>query len=290
MDLKYTNILVEDDCILIPNDIKNDLKSQVYKTHFFDTSFEAENIIKHHHIDLLVIHNKKILEDIRKNYTKTELPILLLTKDIQKVEDILEYANDFLNASVIKTDLIAKIRHTLNRCHKLKSLIELANKDYLTNTYNKRYFYEIASKAYHESKNIAVYMIDIDNFKAINDTYGHIVGDYAIKELANILKKNTKGKDIVARFGGDEFCVLLRDIDEQNTKLLLDKLKKEVEKNSFYINQTPINFTITVGVTTNKHNSLEEMISFADLELLKAKDEKPKLKLCTNCHSCEEVA
>jgi len=287
MNLKYSTILVEDNCTIISNILKEKLLEQEYKSYFFDTSFEAENLIRHNPIDLVVISNLKFLKELRKKYTKSTLPVLFLTKDVNSIlDEVYENANDFLNIAVINEDLLPKITLTLNRCHKVKNLIELTNRDYLTNTYNKRYFYEAASRAYQTNNNIAICMIDIDNFKHINDKYGHIVGDYAIKELANTLKSNTKGKDIVARFGGDEFCLFLQDISEEDTNSLIHKIKREINETSFKLYNTELNFTISVGVATTKTNSLQDMINHADLELLKEKEKKHNVRLCTNYRYC----
>jgi len=288
MILKHANILVEDNCTIITQQIKDMLKKQEFNTLFFDTSFEAINTIKHQNIDLIIAHNINYIKEIRREFSKESSPILFISHNAdENLQEIYEYANDFINISVLKSDLAAKITLTLSRCQKLKNLIELTNKDYLTNTYNKRYFYEAAGKVYKENKNISLCMIDIDNFKTINDTYGHIVGDYAIKELADILKRNTKGKDIVSRFGGDEFCILLQDISPSDSFKIIQKIKDEIKQKTFKLYNFDINFTISVGVATQKLSSLQEMVNSADIDLLKAKGNKPKVKICTNCKLCE---
>ena len=290
MILKYANVLVEDNCLIIPQKLKQELSLQEFQVHYFDTSFEAIEIVKHKSIDLVIIHNINLLKELRETYSKINLPILLITKNSSNIaSEIYEYANDFLNISVLNEDLIPKIILTLNRCQRLKNLVELTNKDFLTDVYNKRYFYDKAQEIYDTSENIAMCMIDIDNFKMINDTYGHLVGDYAIKELANILKKNIKGKDLVARFGGDEFCILLQDISDKHAKLLLKQIQEEV-KNNFFVafDEVYISFTISAGITTSKGDSLHQMINTSDINLLNSKTSKPKVKICTNCkkYSC----
>lgn len=285
MILKYANVLVEDNCLIIPQKLKQELSLQEFQVHYFDTSFEAIEIVKHKSIDLVIIHNINLLKELRETYSKINLPILLITKNSSNIaSEIYEYANDFLNISVLNEDLIPKIILTLNRCQRLKNLVELTNKDFLTDVYNKRYFYDKAQEIYDTSENIAMCMIDIDNFKMINDTYGHLVGDYAIKELANILKKNIKGKDLVARFGGDEFCILLQDISDKHAKLLLKQIQEEV-KNNFFVafDEVYISFTISTGITTSKGDSLHQMINTSDINLLNSKTSKPKVKICTNC-------
>ncbi len=94
----------------------------------------------------------------------------------------------------------------------------MANTDFLTGARNRRSFFKEINEYIEECKdsgeNFAVAMIDIDKFKNINDTYGHDIGDVAIKELVRIITESIKGSDVVARFGGEEFCVLLKDISK----------------------------------------------------------------------------
>jgi diguanylate cyclase (GGDEF)-like protein len=283
-------ILVENTLIALPKNMKEELNKQNFDVYYFKNGFELINLLKSHNIDLLVIHNLKLLRELRKYYSKTSLPALVLTYTVQEaVNDVYEYANDFVNANVIYDDLIPKIYITLKRCKKVKDLIDLTNKDYMTGVYNKRYFYQEATKIYNNFNDIAICMVDLNNFKMINDTYGHLVGDFAIKELAELLEKNIKGKDLIARFGGDEFCILLRDISEDDTKNYIESLKSIVKKHNFKIMEKDLHLTISVGYTTDKDSSLVQMINKADLNLLSSKKSKPKVKVCTNCNLCKKL-
>jgi len=102
--------------------------------------------------------------------------------------------------------------------------------------------------------------------------------------LAKILEKNTKGKDIVARFGGDEFCILLQDISPQDANELINRIRHKVMQTTFKIAGVELKFTISTGLSTIKGNSLEDMINTADQNLFNSKKlQKPKRKICTNC-------
>jgi len=111
-------------------------------------------------------------------------------------------------------------------------------------------------------------MIDIDNFKKINDTYGHDTGDKVIKALATHINQSIKGKDIVARVGGEEFIILLQDIKTIDAITFLNKICNNISK----ITVENFNFTISIGVSTSKYTSLEEMVSHSDKLLYKAKE------------------
>jgi len=149
-------------------------------------------------------------------------------------------------------------------------LVEQANRDPLTNLYNRRYIYDVASNllniAKREKTDVGIIMIDIDNFKQINDNYGHAVGDEVIKKLSNILTLNTRESDIIARFGGEEFVILLPHTDAEGSTKIASKLRKLVEKE---------NFTVSLGVDNilYEDKDIDESLNRADKALYKAKED-----------------
>ena len=289
MKIENTNILVQENICLLSDTVKNRLQSKPYKTHFFKNTSEAIHLLKKEAVSLIILNNLNMLKEIKKYYSDNSLAVIVILSDTSIVDYyVKEGATDFVNISVLEDDLLPRIDLSLSKCQKIQNLINLTNTDFLTNLSNKRHFYEKAQHIYNTKENLAVCMIDIDDFKMINDTYGHLAGDYAIKELANILKQNIKGKDLVARFGGDEFCILLQDISPNNAYELITKIKNSVKNRTFQIADKNINFTISFGMTTEKKSSLNEMLHFADLNLFNSKlVQKPKRKICTNCNACK---
>jgi len=153
---------------------------------------------------------------IREEFDKDELAVVVLsandTPDLSS-QFISIGANDFLNKPYSEIELITRINSNLELLELFEKTKDMANKDFMTGAYNRRYFFEagqaIFSKAKRSNRDIAVAMFDIDKFKNINDTYGHDVGDVAIIEVATILNEHLREHDLMARFGGEEFCVLL---------------------------------------------------------------------------------
>jgi len=142
----------------------------------------------------------------------------------------------------------------------------------MTKAYNRRYFFEEIKSFYKSSSPFCIAMIDIDKFKKINDTYGHDIGDSVIISLANILKRDTKGGDLVARFGGEEFCVALRDVDKNQAIGFFAKLRKTISDFTLKVDKHSINFTVSVGLSFNDGSTIKEMIKQADEALFKAKE------------------
>jgi len=155
----------------------------------------------------------------------------------------------------------------------LRSLAEL---DHLTQIYNRRFFYEHASLMLLEHgrsrKNISICMIDIDNFKEINDTYGHKAGDLVIKNVCTTIKSLTRQSDIVARYGGEEFIILLPNTTIIDAAHLSNNICNRIAELEISIEQHSITLTVSIGISQyDAPQDLESFIHNADTALYSAK-------------------
>ncbi len=152
-----------------------------------------------------------------------------------------------LNKSNFELSELAKEKNLL-----LEKLKEQANRDPLTNMYNKRHFAIISDSILEltnrSKESLSVIMIDIDKFKNINDTHGHIIGDKILILLANKLMSLVRKSDTIARVEGEEFAILLPNTSATQANILARKIREEVEKTIFEESTTKINFTISLGV------------------------------------------
>ncbi len=151
---------------------------------------------------------------------------------------------------------------------------ELAGTDPLTSVANRRAFYDLAnmelSKARRYQTPISVLYLDIDNFKQINDHFGHHIGDTLLRAVAEAIKKNIRAIDVVARFGGDEFGILLAGTGAEPAALVARKLKKMLQA---LIQDNGWSVTLSVGAVTFEilPDSVDEMINAADSQMYHAK-------------------
>ncbi|WP_297442025.1 sensor domain-containing diguanylate cyclase [Sulfurimonas sp.] len=166
----------------------------------------------------------------------------------------------------------------LYRRVKYHSLVlkEQSIRDYMTGAYNRRYFFDVAEKIFLKSKrkdaSVAIVMTDIDDFKHVNDTYGHSAGDKAIIQMKEIFEKNLRESDLYARFGGEEFCIILDDISKKDVEKLMEKIRKEFEVNVIVAGYHRFSYTVSFGIAYGMLDSLENMISLADKALYKSKE------------------
>ena len=136
--------------------------------------------------------------------------------------------------------------------NKDKKIMELALVDQLTKLYNRRSFYEFANrenlKALRSNEPMCIAMLDIDFFKKINDTYGHIVGDEILKEYSVVVLKYIRKKDIFARFGGEEFILLMTETSKEEAELVVERIRKKVSEYNF---KKAGKVTVSIGLSEN---------------------------------------
>jgi diguanylate cyclase (GGDEF)-like protein/PAS domain S-box-containing protein len=157
-----------------------------------------------------------------------------------------------------------------------EKLKHLASIDPMTQLYNRRYFYDVVQHitdvAKREKTNVSIAMIDIDFFKNINDQYGHQVGDKVIIKLSNLLLEMTRQSDIVCRFGGEEFLVLLPN-NEDGAFDFAEQIRKKVFKTQMNLENKKFNFTVSIGTSLiNLEQDLNSSINIADKALYRAKN------------------
>lgn len=162
---------------------------------------------------------------------------------------------------------------------RISNLSFLATHDFLTGLHNRMDFLKlINSELYRVMRyggELSLVMLDIDFFKKVNDTYGHICGDEILRGLTLLIKKNLRAIDIFARYGGEEFCILLPSTSIENAEKFSEKIRKIVEENIFYFNKKDIKITISLGLTYYNQEmnevTFEELLDTADRALYESK-------------------
>jgi diguanylate cyclase (GGDEF)-like protein len=188
--------------------------------------------------------------------------------DLADVEKKISRANQY----------ITEAQPVLEAKRLMKTLKESSVKDMLTGLYNRRFLEEssegICAGVLRRGALLGLMMLDIDFFKHTNDTFGHDVGDLVLKEVAKIIRNTVRGSDLVIRFGGEEFLVLLLDVKPDDTFGVAEKIRTRVEELKVKITGGIIQKTISIGVsefpTDTQH--FWEAIKYADIALYKAKE------------------
>ncbi len=283
-----TTALVVDDSKLNRTVLVRDLQKILINTLEASSAQEALDIIENtdETISLLLtdydmpeINGIELVSILRKKFPEDVLSIVALsaTNDDNILSEFIKTgANDFIAKPYSFTEFNVRINSSLDTLELFAKTKNLANKDFLTGSYNRRYFFEsseaIIAKNVRKDQNIALATLDIDNFKVVNDTYGHDVGDEAIKEIVTVLGKTLRKSDLVARFGGEEYCIILEDITLQNTKKVFEEIRLNFENNHIIIGDLEFSYTVSIGVFYGKSDSIEKMLKVSDEALYEAKE------------------
>lgn len=200
-------------------------------------------------------------------YTDFDIPENILDEIQSNIQSIIENL-DVPDAN--KTEVIKKINFMYTQSK------HLTVTDNLTRLFNRRHFdFEFQRefkrvKRYNNDLSVAI--IDIDFFKNINDTYGHLCGDYVLKEVAFIIKDNFRQTDIPCRYGGEEFAIILTETPETTCTIPLERLRNRIENNKFNYKGKELHLTVSIGVTSNtRYNDAFDMFEEADKALYEAK-------------------
>ncbi|MEE4203031.1 MAG: diguanylate cyclase [Halieaceae bacterium] len=193
-----------------------------------------------------------------------------------RIQFIKAGAADFLMKPFEIEELFCRISQNLNILDQLELLHHQANNDFLTGIYNRRYFFETGrtklAQAARSGETCAIVMLDIDNFKAINDTYGHDAGDHVLIEIADRLNVSTRRSDLLARLGGEEFCKLLIAPSIEGLRKIAKELLNAIAYQPVLLNDDEIPVTATIGIAYSKTADLDELIEHADALLYSGKN------------------
>jgi diguanylate cyclase (GGDEF)-like protein len=212
--------------------------------------------------------------------------ILLTSKDTKSalVEGLDAGADEYLTKPCNLEELNARLR-TGERILQLEDKLVAAREemrfkathDVLTSLWNRGKILEALDDALRHVDSMAVMMCDIDHFKAINDKYGHLVGDAVLREIANRLRGGVRANDFIGRYGGEEFLVVLNACDTTRLFDRAEKLRKTVSAGSFLTEAGEISFTVSIGAVAvgeaDSGTPAETILNFADAALYQAKDE-----------------
>jgi len=282
-------VLVVDDSRFFRAEMKKMLENLFFNVITVAHGEEAMGmLVAHPDISLMITdYNMPVMDGLeltrqaRKKFSKNELCIITLS--VNEDEEIsalfLKHgANDYIKKPFSKEEFSCRINNSIEALENIQKITNYANRDFLTGLYNRRYFYrnmnEYIQTAQDMQEDFAVAMLDIDYFKKVNDTYGHEAGDKVLITIADILRSSLNPNDISARFGGEEFCLVLKDVGAQSAQEILQRVRKRVEDYSFKGEQDEqISCTISIGaVMYDAQSNLDDTISQADMLLYKAKN------------------
>ncbi|MBP6809007.1 MAG: diguanylate cyclase, partial [Chromatiaceae bacterium] len=185
-------------------------------------------------------------------------------------------ANDFITKPFLVEEFYCRVTQNLDLVEQIRAIRESAVRDYLTGLYNRRHLFEAGEALYSQARrartSLAAVMLDIDHFKRVNDTYGHLAGDRVLKEIAGVLAKGLRRADLIGRYGGEEFCILLPGIERDALLAKLESLRDRVARTPIAHGAEQLSVTISLGANLEPAETLQALIDRADAALYQAKE------------------
>ena len=280
-------MIVEDDKI-VASELYNLLTNSSYEATIL-TNFEnaLETILKSNSdlilldINIPYLNGELLLKNIRK---KSNIPIIMVTSKTNEADEALSImygADDYITKPLVREVIKARVSNVLIATRKYaemqkknRELSELSEIDQMTGLYNKMTTVNKINQQLHEHKNHidAIIVVDMDDFKYINDSEGHLIGDHAIRRVSRILKDNFRKEDIIGRIGGDEFVVFLNDIPDKEIarRKARDIIRIfKVKKSTVIKGRTTV--SIGLAFTDSEVYDYKELFDRADKALAEAK-------------------
>ena len=285
---KQYKVMVVEDVMQTRNDVKKILQNLQFQVFTAAHGEEAMNYFADNPDIKLVVSDYgmpvkdglAVLKELREQKDKNELGVIMMTSSNENVSGAVflkNGANDFIAKPFLKEELICRVNNTIENMENINKIANFANKDFLTGLFNRRYFYddmqEYLASLEENPMPYAVAVIDIDGLKNINDKYGQDSGDKILKLLAKKLIDDTKSSDIAARFGGGEFCVLLKNVSQEDAVKFFVGLRAAIAANPINIKNESVKISVSIGVTFGKSDyNVDEILELADEALYRAKE------------------
>jgi diguanylate cyclase (GGDEF)-like protein len=282
-----TKVLIADDSAVFREILSNALSTQLFQILIANDGAQAAMIFEQNPDIKLVVTDYmmpimdgfELTTKLRESAPKEKLAIIAVSSDDggMTTAKFLKYgANDYIKKPFSKEELISRINNNLDYVRLIEQKARLANTDFLTGLSNRKYLMDTMeifhANAARGNIEYIVGLLDIDHFKLVNDTYGHAAGDIVLKNLAKIMKEEFRNSDIVARIGGEEFCVVLTSIADQNIFPTFEKLRERVQSEKVDIGDgVHISYTVSIGICATLAANFEDMLKTADEMLYKAK-------------------
>lgn len=289
--------------ILLVEDNEKDaalVRSILHKEQFnlmhVNSGEDALKITRNSHVDLVLLdvlllnmNGFEVCSRLKENESTRNIQVLMMTclDDLSsKLKGIDSGADDYLIKPLNSQELEVRVKALIKKkdyldklSTKFENALNAAITDKLTGLYNHTYFKHYLGlemkRSQRQDQQLALIMIDVDNFKKFNDIYGHMAGDAVLREIAALIKKSIRDIDFAARYGGEEFSVIIPNSHRQCATMVAERIRTVIRSHQFShtSNQETAILTISQGVAIYPQDaqSMEDLVQKADLELYKAK-------------------
>jgi two-component system cell cycle response regulator len=233
----------------------------------------------------------ELIKNIRSDPALKGIYMILITARIQegdRVRGLDLGADDYITKPFSFSELLARVRVGSRVVQYQQNLEYQTQVDSLTGLFNRRAFERKIEEEFERAKRynhaLSLLLLDIDNFKSINDTYGHHGGDTALIKISETLQERTRRSDFSARYGGEEFVLILPETDQESALQVASKIHDEIKSRTFGTSTKPFTLTVSIGLTstsTKHYADWRQMVDDADRAMYVAKNSgKDRVEAC----------
>ena len=286
-----TKILVVEDDLAVSKLLSEFLTKSGFQITSAKSAEEAEEILKNEEIKTVLTDIKLpgtdgivFTKNIKKQYNLDVIVMTAYSSEYSYEDAIKNGASDLLFKPIKLNELALRINRVLKersfsdeRDKMIKELKKVTIEDSLTGLYNSRHFFDQLDKEIKRSDRylhpISLMFIDVDNFKVINDTYGHMIGDKILSLIANRIKACLRSSDTAYRYAGDEFTIILPETTSSEAKFVADRILAKFAHESLVINEKEISeITLSIGIAEYQMNEgNQQFVHRADVTMYEAK-------------------
>lgn len=295
--LDPAHILVIEDKDFEQQKIQETVGADKHTALMVESGEQAMEMIGRHDLDMIIVSLNLENEDglrlcshLKSSEKTRSVPILMIAneEDMPRIVHGLDIgAQDYILRPVERNELMARVRTQIRRKRfqeKLRSSFEvslsMALTDSLTGLHNRRYLEvhleKLIEKNQTTKKALAIFLLDIDHFKAVNDTHGHGVGDQVLQQFGGRLKDNLRSFDLVSRLGGEEFVVILPDVTEERAQMVAERLRRAIANTPFACDTESgcldISTSIGAVIVRKRIHEVVSILDRADKALYEAKE------------------
>lgn len=288
-------VLVVDDSKTVRNYLRSLLRRHLFQVLEAASGSEALEILDQHEDIYLVVTDYhmpgmdgfELTKRIREKYDMNKLAIIGLSahgNNLLSARFLKNGANDFISKPFLEEEFYCRVTQNIVLIETIHALEEASVRDSLTGLHNRRFFNEASRQAFASMNRghveIVVGMVDLDRFKGINDTHGHEAGDAVLQGVAQVLGRCVRESDILARMGGEEFCVLLLNATQEGSAAFFERMRAAIEAAVIPFDGKELKVTASIGVCTTPKGSIAALISAADEMLYQAKSQGRNRVVC----------
>lgn len=228
-------------------------------------------------IEMPLMDGYEVLKKLKADTRTKHIPVIFVTASTQTEDEQkgLELgAVDYITKPLRPAIVQARVRTQITIKLQQDELVRMALRDKLTGLYNRHYLTEMSrlmfANARRHEESMSIIMCDLDNFKSVNDTYGHLKGDKVLQQMGSILLKEQRSEDFVARYGGEEFLLVLGKCNAKNAKEKAEKIRIALAEQQ--IDGIKVTASFGVAQLSKQHVNFNSLLQDADTALFKAKE------------------